>query len=882
MPDGPSSAQPPRLPRVRAQLIRALLPLAERNEVMADLEAEYLERERTCGRRTARRWLTFQAVRSLPPLLRRGFWRGMTGFEPNANRMTPGGPMFESWIMDMRYAARRLRKRPMYAALAIFTLALGAGGTAAVFSVVRTILLNPLPIADEARVGVFWFPFSWSESEFLFLRPQFPGFQQVAAYRTDNATLEVDGAPLRLVEGVAASSELFDVLGVRPFVGRTFRDADDRPGADAVSVLSYRLWQELGADPNVVGKTLQLGGIRRTIVGVMPRTFWFPTPTTMVWNATALNPANGSGRYALIARAEPGASANQLEGRARAIAVRLATRYKYPAQWDKTTAPAIVPAREYLVGSVSPSLNATLAAMLVILLIACANVSALMLGQMDSRAAEFAVRTALGADRHRLMQQLVFESLLIGLGAGLVGAAIAAAGFSMLVRALPLGDLAEATHLDWSFFWTSIGAALAASMLVAFVAAIALRGRSLRATMAAKRIGGIEGRGGRIEAALVVGQMAMTVVLAVGAGLLIHSVVNLRSIDPGFDVRRIVIADAVMPSGLPLDERRRTILQMLPALRALPGVQWVAASEKLPLRGSGDNFGIGIKGRQQAGSTTAFREVTRDYFRTLGMRITRGRNFGPEDRQGTEAVTIINEALAAKYFPNEDPIGQVIQTINQSGERVVGVVSNAAEAKLTDPPVPARYVLYDQMPPIFERVSFVLKADSAEHLSTLVDLTRSTIRADGRQLALQKVLTTASLFELALGATGQVVTLLSLLAGLALALGAVGVYGVVSHYVTRRSRDYGICIALGETPGRVVRQVVGRGLALVAAGSLIGLLTAAPLTKLLSALLYGLAPVDPLAIGGTIVILLIVGGLATFVPARRASLTDPSVVLRQS
>ena len=873
-----------RLPGVVAGIFRSLLPIAERDEVLADLQQEYSARLAADGSRAARVWLWRQALGWVPALVRRSWWRGMTGFEPRANRMRPGGPMFESWIMDVRYAGRRLMSRPVYAVLAILTLALGAGGTAAIFSVVRSLLIDPLPIAREEQVGVFWFPYSWREQEFLHFRPNFAGFAGVAAVRPDDATLETPGGPLRLVPGVAASAELFDVLGTRPEIGRGFRAGDDVAGAEPVVVLSHSLWQELGADPAIVGKPVRLGGINRTVIGVMRRGFWFPAPTTRFWASTPLDPQNRSGRYLLVGRVADGMSIANMHGPLRAIADELGARFQYSAQWDKRQSPGITPAREYFVGKVRPSLSATLAAMAMILLIACGNVAALMLGQLDARATEMAVRMALGANRQRLIQQLAMESLLIGLLSGAVGAVLAATGFDLLVQSLPLGALAETARLDWTVFWAAMLASLAAAVIVALVPGVALwRGSSMQGTMATTRTGGVSGRGGRLEGGLVIAQMALAVLLAAGAGLLIRSVANLRAIDPGVEPRGVVVIDAMTPTNQRTDERRRAILDVLPALQALPGVTSVGATQKLPLRSSGDSWTITVQGRPDLPrSTTYFRTVTRDYFAAMGMQIRRGRNFDASDRETSERVVIVNETLAKKYFPGEDPIGRVLLTFDERGERIVGVVNDAAEGGLTDAASPSRYMLYDQLPFLMPQVTFALRTGAESQSPALIDAARATLRRDAPQLAVQQTTTMQSVFDLSVGAAGQIVTLLSLLAGLALVLGAVGVYGVISHYVSRRARDYGICIALGQRPSRVIRQVVGRGAALVAIGSGVGLVAALIMTRLLSSLLYDVRPTDPLALAASVAVLLVVGMLAAFVPARRASLTDPAVILRQS
>ena len=557
---------------------------------------------------------------------------------------------------------------------------------------------------------------------------------------------------------------------------------------------------------------------------------------------------------------------------------------QYPnPQWDKTRNPSIESAREFFVGDVKPALVATLSAMAVILLIACANVAALMLGQVDARANEVGVRAALGATRQRLIQQLLAESLLLGAIAGAIGAVLAVAGFHVLLQALPLGALADTARLDWRVFWASMTAALAASVLIAAVPGTALwRGVDLQAVLATTRTGGVGTRGGTLESALVVTQMALAVLLAAGAGLLIRSVVNLRAIDPGVDVDGVVVVDTTMPGRLTMEQRRLAVDTVVTALRALPGVQSAAAAQKLPLRLSGDNWNLVVRGRGDLNATTAMRFVTHDYFTVMGMTMRRGRGFSASDRAGTERVVIVNEALAAKFFPNEDPIGQVLQTLDETGERIIGVVSNVAESSLVEGPVPARYVLYPQMPFVYTQVSIVVRTADRRNLAPLVQATRQTIERESAQLAVQQTTTLRNIFDLAVGPVGQVVTLVSILTALALVLGAVGVYGVISHYVQRRSREYGIRLALGQSPTTVVGQVLKRGVALVALGSAIGVAAALVLARLLASMLYGVGVNDPVSMSGAVGLLLIVGVLAAFLPARRASLTDPAVVLRHS
>jgi putative ABC transport system permease protein len=877
--------RPPSLRGLVARIFQRLLPHAERQEVLDDLAAEYEDRAVSAGPLSARLWLWRQCLASVPPLIGRSWWRGWTGFEPRASRLQPGGPVMESWIIDLRYSARRLASRPAYTVLAVLTLALGVAGTAAVFSVVRALLLDPLPFAREGEVGVFWLPGGWTEEEFLHLRPEFPGFADVAAYKVaDGATLEQPGKPLRLLSGLSASSELFDVLAARPLLGRTFEPQDDRVNAEPVVVVSHALWRELGGDPSLVGAHLMLGGRPRRVVGVMPPGFWFPSPTTQAWLSRPLSPERRVGELELVGRVAPGRRIDNMSGPLAAIAARLGERFRYPAgEWDKLRDPAITPMREYLVGDVRPGLVATLVAVGLILLIACVNVAVLMLGQVGGRATEMAVRAALGADRGRLMQQLIIEATLIGALAGLVGAMLAAAGFRVLVQSLPLGGLGEIAALDWKLFSVAMLVAAGSGVLTALVPGLALWRTNLRASLATTRTGGISTRGGRLEGGLVVAQIALAVLLSVGAGLLIRSVANLRAIDPGVNPSGVAVIDVTVPTQLQPDERRRAYLDALQALQVLPGVRSAAATQRLPLRGSSDNWGVEVRERPDVEATTAFRLVTHEYFETLGIALRQGRGFLATDRAGTERVVVVNEALAAKYFGAENPIGRVLHTgFDDVGERIVGVIDNVAEANLTDPPTPARYMLYEQVPGgVLSATTFVLRTGSTAEVPAVIQAARAALARVAPRIAVDRVTTLQVVFDRAVGPAGQVVTLVSILAGLALVLGAIGVYGMVSHFVARRTRDYGICLALGLPPARVVSQVVGRGVRLVAAGVAAGIVAALMATRLLSSLLYGVTAADPLALVGAVAALLAIGTIAAFVPARRASRTDPAVVLRE-
>lgn len=879
----PQHDHSPGMPRGLAiRLFRSLIPTAERDEVLSDLAAEHAERVRRQGALRARLWLWQQVAGSLSPLARRSWWRAWNGFEPEASRLRPGGFVVESWILDLRYSARRLFSRPAYTLLAVLTLALGVGGTAAIFSIVRTLLLDPLPMTREDEVAVLWFDGSWTQQEFLHFNRSFPGFERMAAYMSGDQTLEQPGQPLRMERGVSTSAEIFEVLGARPYMGRTFATGEDLQGAAPTAVISYGLWQELGADPATVGRQLRMGGVSRTIIGVMPPGFWFPNPTVRVWSAAALTPRDRVGNWTLIGRRSGGGTPD-MNGPVKAIAAELGRHFTYGPQWDKTKSPSMRPVRQFLVGDMRTPLLATLAAMGLIFSIACVNIAALMLGQVGGRSTELAVRMALGAGRQRLVQQIVLESLVVGALAGLCGALLAAGVFRTLIRSLPLGALAETATLDWTLLAASMAFALVAASLTALIPSLALSRGVVRQSLATMRTGGISGRGGRLEAALVVAQIALAVLLVAGAALLLRTVENLRAVDPGIRVNSVALVDATMPRELSNEERHQAVLTMLPALERIPGVRAVAASQKIPLRGSGDNFGLEVPGKPEFNNTsTAFRTVTLDYFKAMGIRVLRGRGFEPVDRLQGQPVVVINEAMAAKYFPHEDPVGRTIVTFSdEHPERIIGVVANVAEENLTDAPVPARYMLYEHVPMLLPSTTFVLAGHAPEDVPRLMEAARHAVQREGRQLAVDRTLSLASVFEDSLGAAGRIVSLLALLAGLALTLGAIGVYGMISHYVARRSREYGIRLALGLAPSRVGISVLGRGLRLVALGSAVGIVAAIVLTRLMASLLFGVGATDLVALTAAVAALAAAGGAAAAIPARRASRTDPMMVLRE-
>jgi predicted permease len=871
-----------RRPRLALALIAALLPPAERAEVLGDLEAEHRRRCAAGGGAAGARWLWAQVLRSVPSLLSRSAWRGRTGFESRANTMNPGGPLMERWILEARYALRRLRTRPTYTALAVLTLALGVGGMTAIAGIVRPILVDPLPYPADRELAIFWSDGDWNASEVLALRNEWPGFAGVAAYYAEDVTAELPGAPTRFVPAIEASAELFDVLQRRPRVGHGFRPGDDAPGAAGVVVLSDAFWRELGADPAMVGKTLVLGGQPRSVIGIMPPGFWFPDPTVRVWLAATLEPGVENGMYTMVGRAAGGRDARELSPSLSHATGILGSRFTYPPEWDKTRHPALTPLREHLVGHMRPSLMAMLAAMALILLIACANVAALMLGQVESRSGELAVRTALGADRVRLTTQLLFESVALGLMGGIAGTAAAVAGFGVLRNALPLGDWMERASLDWTVLAVALALAVLSALLIALFPVLSLWRGDLGLALAGMRTGGVVRARSGLQGFLVVAEVALAVLLACGAGLLARSVGKLYAIGPGVDTTGVAVLDIVLPGTFSRAEKRATLRELVRELGTIPGVTVAASTQRLPLRGGGDTAGVAIPGAPEDARPTAhFRLVSPHYFRALGIPVRQGRTLGAAaPREGaTEREVVVNEAFVRQFLPDRDPIGQAIGGMGGT-DRIVGVVGDVAERRLAEKRPPARYYRADDLDALSEAQVLVLRTAPSVDPGSVLPEARRIIASAAPAVAVREAGTMQRVLDRAVGPAREVLSLLSLMTGLGLVLGAVGIYGVLAQFVARRAREWSIRTALGLRPGQLIRMVLGHGTSLVGAGIVAGLLGALALTRLLASLLYGVAATDPLALGGAALLLLAVGVLATLVPAVRASRANPALVLR--
>lgn len=878
------TTQRPAPPRAALRLLLALLHDAERAEVEADIREEYGERHARDGGASANAWIWRQVSTSAPASLRRSLWRGVTGFESRGNAHRPGGVMFEQWIQDVRFALRRLRTRPLFALLAIATLALGVAGTAAVFGIVRAVLLEPLPYEDPASIAMFWNPFDWSQAEYRYFQNDMPaGFSDIAAYtRMDLTFTGPDGGTPRSAGLLLPSANLFSVLGARPMLGQVFGPAADEPGAPPETVLSYGLWRELGEDVSLIGRALHIGGEAHTIIGVMPAGFWFPDPTVRLWVNSPFTPTNRSGNYAMVARLAPGYTFAGMDAPLSRMARRLGEEFDYNPDWDKSRNPVITPVTDALAGSVKPMLMATLAAMGVILLIACSNVAALMLGQVDGRSTELAVRSALGANRRQLLQQLVTETLIVGMCAGIAGSVLAAASFDMLTRSLPLGALLDNATLDWGVFIAAMTIGVLAALVVSTAPALSLWRGDLRDRLTRSRTHGLGARGGALENGLVVIEVALAVLLIAGAALLIRTVGNLRDIDPGVSTERVAVVDIITEYTTARPERAQMLERIIPAVEALPGVESAALTQRLPLRGGGDNWGFHVEGIEPGETTTtAFRIVSTRYLSTMGIRIVAGRDFMDSDAASEEPVVVINEATQRTFFGDLDPIGRMVASGTGGLARVIGVASDVAEATLTEGATPARYMLLAHVPFTSLQQVVVIRAREGVDPAALLNTARTTVEAAAPIVAVSNMTTMRSVFDAALGPALQLERLLVLLGALALLLGTIGVYGVVSHFVSRRRREWSIRMALGLRPVRLIGRIVVRGSALVATGAVVGIAASFALMRVLASFLYEVTPADGTSLLIAMATLLTTGVAAALIPAWRASRADPAKVLRE-
>jgi putative ABC transport system permease protein len=812
-----------------------------------------------------------------------------------------GTRWLEDAVGDVRFALRTLRRAPALAAAAIITLALGLGANTAIFSAVNAVILRPLPFAEPARLYALgenndekqWDMQVAAPANLLDWRERVAAFADVAAFSPYSPALTLTGVgePRRLQSAVVTGN-FFALLGVRPALGRDFEERETWATGGAVAILSDRLWRTtFGADPAIVGRFLELQGRQVQVVGVMPPGFAFPTEDVDLWTPTAWDPESRAQVFFRrahwmrpVARLAPGVTEAQAAAQLQRVVAQL--QREYP-ETNRVMGAGMVPLHTFLVGDTRLPLLTLLGAVALLLLIACANVGSLLLVQAAARERELSVRVALGAGRPRVVRQALTESLVLSTIGGMAGLAVGWMGTRLLVRLQPEGLLRVSDFgIDLGVFGYVLALTTVSGLLFGIAPALLA---SRRMPGDALREGGRAGSQGRRARrwgdVLVVGEVAIALLLSVGAGLLVRSFWQLRHVDPGFDPAGVITATVSLPgarydSAAKVDAFFRTAVERV---RGLPGVTDASATSPLPLTGIGytSDFVIATRPAGEYGSEVAHRRVLPGYFRTMRVPVLRGREFTAADATGGPPMVLVNQALAERFFAGEDPIGQRITDEREPDSTstwytIVGVVGNEHMESLALAP---RIEMLHPAPQDPTN-TLTIVARTAGDPTRLVPGIRAVVRELDPGLALDDVRPMSAVHRDALARARFLTTLLLLFAAIGLVLAIVGVYGVLSQLARRRTREMGIRIALGATAPHVRWMIVGHGLALAAGGLAIGAAVAVVATRAMRGLLYGVAPVDPLTFVVVSVVLALTGLAAAWVPARRASRADPVVVLR--
>jgi predicted permease len=795
---------------------------------------------------------------------------------------------------DIRYGLRALRKSPGFTTIAVLTLALGIGANTAIFSVVYGVLIKSLPFAAPDRlVRVLGTDPSGgnppiSPLDLRDYRAQAKSFQALAALTESPTTITSPDREPEQLDRANVSTSFFPMLGVRPLVGRHFTPAEEIGGRSNEVMLSERLWRSrFGADPKIVGTTVILDGVGQTVIGVVPHAQRFPQLAD-VWSPLTLGPEFATpplriARFLRVyGRLAPQATVQSANAEMQSITTRLQQLYPSTNTGDGAR---ILNLQTYLVGNLRTPFLMLLGAVGLVLLIACANVANLQLVRAARREGEIAIRRALGASRSRVVRQLVTESVLLAVGGATLGVIVALRGTDILAglaqaRIPRLADV----RVDGTVLGVTALVAMMTGILFGLIPAWqTTRGDATKGLRGSTRTG--RSAGSRpMRRALVVAEMAMSLVLLAGAGLLIRSFLRLRAVDPGFDPRGVATFDlSIRTRQLGADKatyRRQFVSTMIERVRALPEVRSAAVTSGLPLSGASFMLNFEIVGQPPTGNKLAaeIRAVTPDYFATVRTRVLRGRGFDANDRLGSPSVAVINESAARRFFPATDPVGRRlrIQSNVPEGSQIVGVVADVRQRGLNEAPQPEVYLAFDQAPT--GDFSVVMRTNAAP--APVLDAAKRIVHEMDRGLAVQRPRSLVDVVAESAGQQRMYMSLLGLFAAIALILAAVGIYGVVSHTVAQRVHEIGVRMALGAKAVDIVALVLREGMVLTSVGLVLGATGAMWGTRLLEGLLFGVDRGDPITFASVAAVLLLVGLAACYIPARRAARVDPTVAMR--
>jgi putative ABC transport system permease protein len=796
---------------------------------------------------------------------------------------------------DLKFAFRQLLKNPGFTAVAVLTLALGIGANTAIFSVVNGVLLRPLPYPEPDRLLMIfesnpkagWLKFSVAPPNFVDWRAQNELLENLAAVIGANYSLTGEDKPERIL-GTRVSASLFKVLGVLPALGRGFTSEEDQHGRHRVAILSQGLWERrFGSKPGVVGKAITLDAESYTVVGVMPAGFQFPKRDTEVWTPIAFTPDELSNRGGhtmnVIGRLKPNVTVEQAEAEMQTVARRLEAQYP---ESNKGWSVRFVPLLEETVGASQRTLLVLFGAVGMVLLIACANVANLMLARAAARQKEFAIRAALGAGRIRVIRHLLTESLILAACGGALGLALAYWGIDILTVLKPanLPRVHEIKLDGWVLAFTLVLSSLTGIVFGLAPVLHASKGDLNEALKEGGRGSSAGFRGNRIRSLLVVSELALSLVLLTSAGLMIRTFLLLRQVDPGFKRDRVLSVDMSLPNAkYPSDhERVRFVEQLLKRVEVLPGIQSAATVFGVPMSGIDASISLSVEGRPPPApgesSSAGYRQVSPNYFRTLGTPILKGRDFTERDGTNATPVVIVSEAFVRKFFSTEDPLGQRI-TVGDGGPNPCQIVGVARDVNRTGLDIAVDAEMY--LPMLQRCWGYVeLVARTVGDPLAFANTIRETVWALDKDQPLHSVRTLDQLVTNSVAQRRFAMLLLVTFAGVALVLAAVGIYGLMAYTVAQRTREIGIRMALGAQTADVLKLVIGRGMFLAGAGIAVGLPTALGLTRLMSSLLFETKPTDGVTIASVVIILAAIAVLACLVPARRAAKVDPMEALR--
>jgi putative ABC transport system permease protein len=811
--------------------------------------------------------------------------------------MGQGVDTMDTFIQDIRYGIRTLLKTPGFTVVAIIVLSLGIGANTAIFSVVNSVLLRPLHFNDPGRLVQIWeskptrplaeIPASYPN--FADWRAQNQVFEHVVAYADWNFNLSGVSEPERL-QGAIVSPAFFTMLGIKPIAGRVFSLDEDQPGKDLVVILSRRLWQRrFNSDPNIIGKTVNLGDDAFTVVGVVPHGAGQPLQSEEVefWAPVSRGVAltNRFGHYlSVIGSLKPGATTQQAQADMDAIATRL--EQQFPAS-NTGHRVKIISLQEQVAGNFRSSLFLLLAAVAFVLLIACANVAHMLLARGAARQKEIAIRSALGSSRSQLVRQMLTESLLLSFIGAVVGLLIAFWGIDFLVALSP-ADLPRVNEV--MIDGRALGFTLTVSVLtgLAFGLIPALHGSrpNLNEILKDGGRGAIAGQGRqRARSFLVVSEIALSVVLLVGAGLLIRSLLRLQSVNPGFNSKNVLTMRLDL-TGQKAKTGTKAILfhnQLLDRINGVPGIVSASTRSFVPITNDWAYLSFAIEGRPVDAADRPvgyYNAISPNYFKTMQIPLKKGREFDERDVRGAQNVIIINETMAHRYFPNDDPIGKRITQDDvdfapDSWVTIVGIVGDTKPKTLDGEPVAEYYMPFAQQPE--PSMSLMVRTSGDPGVAAAI---RSEVLALDKDQPVYSAKTLDSLLSESVAKPRFRTILLGIFATLALLLSGVGIYGVMSYAVTRSTREIGIRLALGAQVRDVLKLVLRNGMKLALIGVGIGLAGAFAVTRLMSKLLFGVTATDAVTFGSVSVVLLAVAFLACYIPARRATKVDPLVALR--